>query len=124
MRFAFMVIGSLIAASAAFASAQSLTGDSIKSRIIGNTIGGGMADNTRFTEYYAVDGEIRGADGAGKPYRGKWSVDGDRMCFQYGEDRPGCFELRLTGTVVEFYTEAGQFAGVGALQAGNPLQLR
>ena len=59
------------------AVAQDLaTTDAIKAAISGNTVQGSMTSSGAYTEYYAADGVIKGAD-----YTGAWTVDGDKMCF-------------------------------------------
>jgi hypothetical protein len=106
------------------AYADVMTLDSIKADVIGNTVGGGMEGGMRFTEFYAANGEIFGLDNASKPYKGKWSISGPGMCFNYEGTPEMCFEMRRTGNVIEYYGTDGKFAGVGTLQPGNAMGLK
>jgi hypothetical protein len=89
------------------------TAEAIRATIIGNTVQGGMSDGTAYTEFYATDGTIRGKD-----YTGAWTLEGDRMCFAYGE-APTCFGVAIAGDQVTWLGEAGP-AGTGTVVAGNP----
>lgn len=89
------------------------TADAIRATIIGNTVQGGMSDGTAYTEFYAIDGTIKGKD-----YTGLWTLDGDRMCFAYGE-APTCFGVVIAGDQVTWVGETGP-AGTGTVVAGNP----
>ena len=104
-----------VAVSAA-AGPKTLTGDEIRSQIVGNTVSGEMG--TAFTEFYNPDGTIRGssADGA---YQGKWHIDGDTLCLEYDEPL-GCRKIALDGDKVTFVTEDGEVDGSGTLIKGNP----
>ena len=70
----------LSATSLAFAGAMA-TGDQITAAISGKTVQGSMTASGAYTEFYGADGVIKGKD-----YSGKWRVNGDTMCFQYGQD--------------------------------------
>jgi len=100
----------------AAAGPPTLTGDEIRSQIVGNTVSGEMG--TAFTEYYNPDGTIHGssADGA---YQGKWHIDGDTLCLEYDEPL-GCRKIALEGDKVTYVTEEGEVDGSGTLIKGNP----
>jgi hypothetical protein len=117
-------LAAALLATSTLAHADVMTADSLKAEVIGNTIGGGMEGGMRFTEFYAADGGIKGLDNEGKPYTGKWSVEGPGMCFRYEGVADMCFEMRRTGNVIEFYGTDGKFAGVGTLQPGNAMGLK
>ena len=36
----------------------------------------------------------------GKDYTGKWRVNGETMCFQYGQDPEACWQVKLDGDQV------------------------
>jgi hypothetical protein len=103
------------AALAAPAFAQDLaTGDQIRAAVSGNTVMGSMSASGAYTEFYAEDGTIRSAD-----YAGRWTVEGDTMCFAYGEDPATCWSVRLSGDQVSWLVD-GNVEGSGTIVAGNP----
>ena len=89
------------------------TGAQIESAISGNTVQGNMLDAGAYTEFYAEDGTIKG-DG----YTGKWTVEGDAMCFDYGEGA-SCWGVRLSGDQVTWIKDGAE-DGTGTLIDGNP----
>ncbi|AWB48899.1 hypothetical protein HYN69_10670 [Gemmobacter aquarius] len=95
-------------------SAQTFaTGDQIKAAIAGNTVQGNMLASGAYTEFYQADGVIKGAD-----YTAKWSVNGDEMCFDYGEGA-SCWSVQIKGDAVTWIKD-GVEDGTGTLVAGNP----
>ena len=96
------------------AAAQDLaTTDAIMDAIAGNTVQGSMTTSGAYTEFYQADGVIKGAD-----YTGKWSIEGDQMCFDYGEGAD-CWSVRLDGTSVTWVKD-GADNGTGTVVTGNP----
>lgn len=96
------------------ALAQELaTGDAIRAAIAGNTVQGSMVDSGAYTEFYAEDGTIRG-----NGYTGTWTVQGDAMCFDYGQGAD-CWGVRIAGDSVTWVKD-GADAGTGTVVAGNP----
>jgi hypothetical protein len=89
------------------------TGDAIRGAISGNTVQGSMSASGAYTEFYAADGTIKGAD-----YAGTWTVEGDTMCFAYGE-APDCWSVRLAGDQVTWVKD-GVDGGTGTILPGNP----
>ncbi len=89
------------------------TGPEITAAISGNTVQGSMTASGAYTEFYAADGVIKG-DG----YTGTWTVDGDTMCFSYGE-APDCWNVRIEGEAVT-WVQSGADGGTGTIVAGNP----
>ncbi len=73
-----------------------------------------MSASGAYTEYYAADGTIRSAD-----YAGRWSIEGDMMCFAYGEDPATCWSVALSGDQVSWLV-SGTVEGAGKIVAGNP----
>ena len=86
----------------------------IKAAIIGNTVNGNMSASGGYAEFYASNGQIKAAD-----YEGTWSLQGDKMCFAYGEDPPGCWAVSIAGSSVTWLSDAG-VEGTGSIVAGNP----
>jgi hypothetical protein len=89
------------------------SGDQMRAAIAGNTVQGSMTASGAYTEFYAADGTIKGAD-----YAGTWTIEGDRMCFAYGE-APTCFGVRIAGDQVTWVGEGGD-EGTGTILPGNP----
>ncbi len=96
------------------AHAQELaTGNEVTAAIAGNTVQGSMTASGAYTEFYAADGVIKGND-----YMGTWTVEGDTMCFNYGE-APDCWNVRIDGEAV-MWVQNGADGGSGTIIAGNP----
>ena len=94
-------------------AAELATGDEITAAISGNTVQGGMSDGTAYSEFYEVGGLIK-ADG----YTGAWSIDGDQMCFDYGEGA-SCLSVSVSGETVTWVLD-GVETGTGTIVGGNP----
>ena len=108
---AFLVAATL----ATPALAQDLaSGDAIRAAVAGNTVQGSMLDSGAYTEFYAADGTIHG-DG----YAGAWTVNGDAMCFAYGEEPATCWQVRLSDDQVA-WVQDGAERGTGTIVSGNP----
>jgi hypothetical protein len=101
------------ATSLAFAGSMA-TGDQISAAISGNTVQGSMVASGVYTEFYGADGVIKGKD-----YAGKWRVNADTMCFQYGEDPEACWQVKLDGDQVTWVKD-GKDDGTGTILKGNP----
>jgi hypothetical protein len=95
-------------------AAEVATADQIKSAIAGNTVQGSMVSSGVYTEFYAADGTIKGKD-----YTGKWTIESDAMCFQYGTDPASCFAVSLAGDQVTWIKD-GKSDGTGTIVKGNP----
>ncbi len=89
------------------------TADAITAAISGNTVQGSMISSGAYTEFYGSDGVIKGKD-----YAGKWTVDVDKMCFDYGE-AVTCYGVRIAGDQVTWVAD-GKDDGTGTIVAGNP----
>ncbi|MFY9239976.1 MAG: hypothetical protein WAO78_14110 [Roseovarius sp.] len=101
-----------LTAAPAFAETPA-TGDEITAAISGNTVQGSMVEAGAYTEFYDVDGTIKGAD-----YTGTWTVENDQMCFAYGE-APDCWSVSIEGDMVSWIKD-GAVDGTGTLLPGNP----
>jgi hypothetical protein len=107
--------GALFLAATSLACAGSMaTGDQISAAISGNTVQGSMIASGAYTEFYGADGVIKGMD-----YTGKWRVNGDTMCFQYGQDPEACWHVKVEGDQVTWVKE-GKDDGTGTIVKGNP----
>ena len=97
------------------AMAQDLaTGAKIKSALSGNTVQGSMQTSGAYTEFYAADGTIKGAD-----YIGSWSIKGDQLCFVYNDSPELCWGVRIAGRQITWVGADGD-EGTGNLLGGNP----
>ncbi|MFY9840245.1 MAG: hypothetical protein WAK55_28015 [Xanthobacteraceae bacterium] len=98
MRIALLAGITLALSTAAFA--QSLSGDQIKTRFIGNTFSG-FADGESYSEHLNADGTISGHSPSGA-YAGRWRISGDQICFSYPEGKRSakwdCTEVKLKGS--------------------------
>lgn len=105
----------MLAAAGGIAQASGLaTGEQITAAISGNTVQGSMVAAGAYTEFYGAGGVIKGKD-----YSGKWRVDGDAMCFQYGSDPEACWQVKLDGSQVTWVKD-GKDDGTGTIVTGNP----
>jgi hypothetical protein len=108
------IAASFILASGAAWAGGAATGDQILSAISGNTVQGSMIASGAYTEFYAADGVIKGKD-----YTGKWRVNADTMCFQYGTDPESCWQVKIDGDQVTWVKD-GKDDGTGTIVKGNP----
>lgn len=93
---------------------EAVPGTEIAALVGGNTVQGSMGDTGAYTEFYDADGTIRG-DG----YTGTWTVEGDAMCFRYGEEPATCFQVAVDGQEVAWLSDS-EVLGTGTLIEGNP----
>lgn len=66
-----------------------------------------------YAEFYAADGTIKGKD-----YAGKWSIDGDMMCFEYQDTPKDCYGVEVAGDQVRWLKD-GKSTGTGTIVKGN-----
>ena len=96
------------------AQAQDLaTSAEITAAVTDKTVQGSMSASGAYTEFYAADGTIKAKD-----YSGTWTVEGDKMCFSYGE-APDCWDVRIEAETVSWVKD-GVDGGTGTIVAGNP----
>jgi hypothetical protein len=119
-RTALMLAVALLAAPLMLASAASvademmLNGDQIKSTVSNMTVEGKMNDGMAYSEFYGADGTIKGKD-----YTGKWTVEGNEMCFVYGTDpKKSCYGIQKTADGIA-WIEDGKSEGTGVVTQGN-----
>jgi hypothetical protein len=96
-------------------AADMASGDDIRAQVSGKTVQGSMLRDTfqKYSEFYMEDGTIKG-DG----YGGKWTIEGDTMCFAYGDTSSGCWAASIEGPAIIFFKD-GKVDGVGVAKAGN-----
>ena len=89
--------------------------DTIRERVIGNTVTGTMSPDSAYTEFYAPDGTIRGPS-----YQARWTIKDDQMCFDYDEAlQIDCYGVKIDGRSLEWHRQ-GEVQGKGTLVEGNP----
>lgn len=106
------ILALFLLASPAFAQTPS-TGEEIRAAVSGNTVQGSMTASGAYTEFYAEDGTIKGKD-----YSGTWTIEGDTMCFSYGE-APDCWQATVAGDQITWIKD-GVDGGTGTVLSGNP----
>jgi hypothetical protein len=115
IKSAFLVVAIACAFVPGLAAAgEMLSGDQIVARLSGKTVSGAMETGGAYAEYYQADGMIKAKD-----YTGRWSVEGDSMCFQYGSDPQGCWQVAVEGDTVEWIRDS-VVEGTGTVVDGNP----
>ena len=109
-------MGILMLASAIAVAAEPLSGDQIRELVAGNTVQGSMQSMGPYTEYYQADGTIKGKD-----YTGKWTIEGNTMCFVYkAEDPKECWGVSVANGEVSWINAKGAVDGTGTVLKGNP----
>ncbi|MDY0871809.1 hypothetical protein [Dongia rigui] len=96
------------------ANAAPATGDAIKAAIGGNSVQGNMDSSGPYAEFYQADGVIKGKD-----YAGKWTIEGDTMCFEYDGTPKDCWSVEISGDQVKWLKD-GKSGGSGTIVPGNP----
>lgn len=110
---AALVAVPLLLLSAATFAGDALTGDEIKASVSDSTVQGTMNDGMAYTEFYQADGTIKGKD-----YTGKWTIEGDSMCFIYGSDPKMCYQIRKAADGIEWMQD-DKVLGTGTISKGN-----
>ena len=101
-----------------------LTEQEIMAQIIGNTATS-VGEAHGWSEFYQPDGAIRGrsvhADGQEHPMKGKWTVSGSEMCFDYvGSGDAGCWTISVAGNQITYYRKEKHKHQMATLLKGNP----
>ena len=91
------------------------TGEEIRKLVSGSTVQGSMLVDKyqKYSEYYMADGTIKG-DG----YNGKWTIEGDTMCFAYGGNSSGCWAASIEGPAIIWWKD-GAVDGAAVARPGN-----
>jgi hypothetical protein len=99
---------------------KTLTGAEAWMTIIGNTVGGKI-DGDEVYEYYRKDGSTVLLDGSDIT-KGRWTLEGERVCFKYPDEDKDCQTVSRTGDDVTFMRKGGKGYRLKVL-AGNPKNL-
>ncbi|MGQ7244273.1 hypothetical protein ACUN9V_12545 [Salinicola sp. V024] len=98
------------ATTATAAEGERLSGEEIQQQVWGHRVQGAMASGQQYDEVYRQDGKIEG-DG----YTGQATIVDDRMCFDYGDDKPTCYGVRRDGSDSIEWLEGDEVVGEGEL---------
>ncbi|MGH9389132.1 MAG: alpha/beta hydrolase family protein, partial [Vicinamibacteria bacterium] len=104
----------LISACAQPSGPSYLTTSEVERLVIGKGLREAGADRWKETflpgDAGAREGRIRGRSRLSLPYTGKWSLDADRICVDYG-DEGGCYRLSMSGeNRIAWFDDAGSLA--------------
>lgn len=103
-----------------------LDADRLKQVLIGNTLQGEYPNSRKWYEFYDASGEIRGRDDDQGTYQARYTLDGDKICFDYaGTQDDWCGQVSLRGSRVDFLKggELQTFVRNTFLVDGNPNNL-
>ncbi|HEY2609917.1 MAG TPA: hypothetical protein VGI94_03855 [Reyranella sp.] len=106
--------------SAAAGDAKTLTGGEAWLSIVGNTLTGKI-DGDVFFEFYRKDGTLTLMEGSDLT-KGKWTIEGEKVCFKYPDEDKDCFTVNRTGEVVTLGGGKGKGLRL-TLLPGNPKDL-
>ncbi|MBM3621414.1 MAG: hypothetical protein FJX20_12075 [Alphaproteobacteria bacterium] len=102
------------------APAAKVTGIAAWSQLIGNTVAGKI-DGKDYAEFYLADGTVKTMEDSVLT-TGKWSVEGDQVCFVYPKEDKACFAVEVAGDDVTFTEKSGTGIRLKILK-GNPRNL-
>lgn len=77
-----------------------LTGAQIQARFAGME----LSDEVHWRDFYGRDGTLSSRS-MGKQRTGKWRVEDNQLCLDFGAESGGCYEIWLAGANVEFRRE-------------------
>jgi hypothetical protein len=112
--------GSQSAAAAPPAANKPMTGAEAWLTLIGNTVTG-KVDGEVIFEYYRKDGTLALLEGS-EITKGKWSLEGERVCFKYPDEDKDCQTISRTGDEVTFKRKDKSGYKLKVLE-GNPKNL-
>lgn len=112
--------GGQSAAAAAPPADKPMTGAEAWLTLIGNTVTG-KVDGEVIFEYYRKDGTLALLEGS-EITKGKWSLEGERVCFKYPDEDKDCQTITRTGDEVTFKRKDKSGFKLKVLQ-GNPKNL-
>lgn len=112
--------GGQAAATAPPATDKPMTGAEAWLTLIGNTVTGKIDGEVIF-EYYRKDGTLALMEG-NEITKGKWSLEGERVCFKYPDEDKDCQTISRTGDEVTFKRKDKSGYKLKVL-AGNPKNL-
>ncbi len=108
------IAAAILAASAAIAQAQTapapapaapLTGIQAWAALVGNSVSGKI-DGKDYVDYYMADGTVKTMEGS-QLSTGKWSLEGQQVCFKYPREQRDCYTMEVVGKVVTFKGKDG-----------------
>jgi hypothetical protein len=105
---------------AAAGDAKTLTGGEAWLSIVGNTLTGKI-DGDVFFEFYRKDGTLNLMEGSDLT-KGKWTIEGEKVCFKYPDEDKDCFTVTRTGETVTLGGGKGKGLRL-TLLPGNPKDL-
>ena len=108
------------AAPPAAAASKTLTAGEAWLTIIGNTLTGKIDGNVVY-EYYRKDGTLTLMEGS-ELTKGKWTLEGEKVCFKYPDEDKDCNTVSRTGDDVTLTGTKGKGLRLKLLQ-GNPKNL-
>jgi hypothetical protein len=106
--------------SAAAGDAKTLTGGEAWLSIVGNTLTGKI-DGDVFFEFYRKDGTLTLMEGSDLT-KGKWTIEGEKVCFKYPDEDKDCFTVSRVGETVMLGGGKGKGLRL-TLLPGNPKDL-
>jgi hypothetical protein len=112
--------GAGVSGGGAAGSGQTITGGEAWLSIVGNTITG-RVDGEEIFEHYRKDGTLALMEGSAIT-KGRWSLEGERVCFKYPDEDKDCQSVSRTGDEVTFSRKSGKSFRFRLL-AGNPKNL-
>jgi hypothetical protein len=87
------------------APTDKLTGLAAWGALVGNTVVGKIEDKD-FTDYYVPDGTVKSMM-EGQVATGKWSLEGDKICFVYPDEPRECYTIEVVGDAARFQDKSG-----------------
>jgi hypothetical protein len=108
------------AAPPAAGDAKTMTGGEAWLSIVGNTLTGKI-DGEVFYEYYRKDGTLTLMEGS-ELTKGKWTIEGEKVCFKYPDQDKDCFDVNRTGDQVTLNRTKSKGLRLTVLP-GNPKNL-
>lgn len=112
--------GGQSAAATAPPANKTMTGAEAWLTLIGNTVTGKI-DGEEIFEYYRKDGTLALMEGSALT-KGKWSLEGERVCFKYPDEDKDCQTISRTGDEVTFKRKDKSGYRLKVVQ-GNPKNL-
>jgi len=118
----FAVSGAIAHAQTAPGSAAPtpLTGIQAWVALVGNTVSGKI-DGKDYTDFYMADGTVKSMEGSVLS-TGRWSLEGQQICFKYPREQRDCYTLEVVGKVATFKGKDGVGLRLDILD-GNPKNL-
>ena len=105
---------------AAGGDGKTLSGPEAALSLVGSTIAGKF-DGEMIYEFYRKDGTT-GLLSGNDISKGKWSVEGEKICTKYPDEDKECFTIKRTGDEVTLTGAKGKGYRLKVLQ-GNPKDL-